>query len=163
MRAALAIQRALASSNARSTGSRVLPSSLRASGSDSGPVVVDTTGEVFGEAPNVACARCRPSPSLARSSSPGAVQRQDRRPVRRRRPRRAHEPQRRACASDAAYRVVRAIRAGRRGSFQRALTPLASGAERSSETLGRRWERRAEAAKVSSRLSSASQGSASRG
>jgi class 3 adenylate cyclase len=53
VRAALAIQRALAELNARSTG-KGAPDLAARIGLDSGPVVVDATGEVFGEAPNVA-------------------------------------------------------------------------------------------------------------
>jgi class 3 adenylate cyclase len=53
VRAALAIQRALAELNAR--GARAgQPELVARVGVDSGPVVVDATGEVFGEAPNVA-------------------------------------------------------------------------------------------------------------
>src|SRR5208337_4929194 len=53
VRAALAIQRALAELNARNvaTGAPELAARI---GLDSGPVVVDATGEVFGETPNVA-------------------------------------------------------------------------------------------------------------
>ena len=53
VRAALAIQRALAEINARNarTGAPELAARI---GLESGPVVVDATGEVFGEAPNVA-------------------------------------------------------------------------------------------------------------
>jgi class 3 adenylate cyclase/tetratricopeptide (TPR) repeat protein len=53
LRAALAIHRALADLNARNT--RVgTPELVARIGLDSGPVLVDATGEVFGEAPNVA-------------------------------------------------------------------------------------------------------------
>ncbi len=52
VRAALAIQRALGELNARNaSGAPELSARI---GLDSGPVVVDATGEVFGEAPNVA-------------------------------------------------------------------------------------------------------------
>ena len=52
MRAALAIQHALGEISARSAGKA---SALVArNGLDSGPVVVDAAGEVFGEAPNIA-------------------------------------------------------------------------------------------------------------
>ena len=67
VRAALAIQRALAELNARNAAGA--PQLSARIGLDSGPVVVDTTGEVFGEAPNVA-ARARASPIRARSSPP---------------------------------------------------------------------------------------------
>jgi class 3 adenylate cyclase len=53
VRAALAIQRALAEINAEYAGKRS-PELLARIGLESGPVVVDTTGEVFGEAPNIA-------------------------------------------------------------------------------------------------------------
>jgi hypothetical protein len=51
--AALAIQRALADLNARNTRAGA-PELAARIGLDSGPVVVDATGEVFGEVPNVA-------------------------------------------------------------------------------------------------------------
>jgi hypothetical protein len=47
------IQRALAELNARNVGGRA-PQLAARIGLDSGPVVVDSQGEVFGEAPNVA-------------------------------------------------------------------------------------------------------------
>ena len=53
VRAALAIQRALADLNARNAGQDAPELSARI-GIKSGPVVVDATGEVFGEAPNIA-------------------------------------------------------------------------------------------------------------
>jgi class 3 adenylate cyclase len=53
VRAALAIQRALAELNARNARAGQ-PELAARIGLDSGPVVVDATGEVFGEAPNVA-------------------------------------------------------------------------------------------------------------
>ena len=53
VRAALAIQRALAELNARNAGGRAPQLAARV-GLDSGSVVVDATGEVFGEAPNIA-------------------------------------------------------------------------------------------------------------
>jgi IstB-like ATP binding protein/Adenylate and Guanylate cyclase catalytic domain/AAA ATPase domain len=52
-RAALAIQRALAEVNARNAGKGPPELSARI-GLDSGPVVVDAMGEVFGDAPNIA-------------------------------------------------------------------------------------------------------------
>ena len=54
VRAALAIQRALADLNARNIGQRRARNFQARIGLDSGQVVVDATGEVFGEAPNVA-------------------------------------------------------------------------------------------------------------
>ena len=53
VRAALAIQRALGEMNARSAAKGAPQLSARI-GLESGPVVVEATGEVFGEAPNVA-------------------------------------------------------------------------------------------------------------
>ena len=53
VRAALAIQRALAELNARNEGGGALEVAVRV-GLDSGPVVIEPTGEVFGEAWNVA-------------------------------------------------------------------------------------------------------------
>jgi class 3 adenylate cyclase/tetratricopeptide (TPR) repeat protein len=53
LRAALAIQRALADLNARNRRAGA-PELAARIGLDSGPVLVDATGEVFGEAPNVA-------------------------------------------------------------------------------------------------------------
>ena len=135
VRAALAIQRALAELNARSTG-KGAPELAARIGLDSGPVVVDATGEVFGEAPNVA-ARVQALAEPGAVILTGAVQRQiaglfvveDRG---------AHELKG-VPAPVTLYRVVRASGAGRRGS-QRALTPLVGRGEEL-ETLGRRWER----------------------
>src|SRR5277367_5929013 len=53
VRAALAIQRALSELNARNAG-KALPELAARIGLESGQVVEDATGEVFGEAPNVA-------------------------------------------------------------------------------------------------------------
>ena len=53
VRAALAIQRALGEMNARNAAKGAPQLSARI-GLESGPVVVEATGEVFGEAPNVA-------------------------------------------------------------------------------------------------------------
>jgi class 3 adenylate cyclase/predicted ATPase len=53
VRAALAIQRALAELNARKAGAGV-PELVARIGLESGPVIVDAAGEVFGEAPNIA-------------------------------------------------------------------------------------------------------------
>jgi class 3 adenylate cyclase len=64
VRAALAIQRALAALNAREGGRA--PELAARVGLDSGPVVVEPTGEVFGEAPNIAA-------RVQAFSEPGAV------------------------------------------------------------------------------------------
>jgi class 3 adenylate cyclase len=53
VRAALAIQRALVEVNARNAGKGAPELSARI-GLESGPVVVEATGEVFGDAPNIA-------------------------------------------------------------------------------------------------------------
>jgi class 3 adenylate cyclase len=53
VRAALAIQRALSEINAKNRG-KGAPDLLARIGIESGPVVVEATGEVFGDAPNVA-------------------------------------------------------------------------------------------------------------
>jgi class 3 adenylate cyclase/DNA-binding winged helix-turn-helix (wHTH) protein len=53
VRAALAIQRALGELNARNAGGRA-PQLVARVGIDSGPAVVEPTGELFGEAPNIA-------------------------------------------------------------------------------------------------------------
>ena len=53
VRAALAIQRGLAEINAKNAG-KGAPDLLARIGIESGPVVVEATGEVFGDAPNVA-------------------------------------------------------------------------------------------------------------
>jgi class 3 adenylate cyclase/predicted ATPase len=135
VRAALAIQRALAELNARSTG-KGAPELAARIGLDSGPVVVDATGEVFGEAPNVA-ARAQALAEPGAVILTGAVQRQtaglfvaeDRG---------AHQLKG-VPAPVTLYRIVRASGAGRRGG-QRALTLLV-GRKEELEMLGRRWER----------------------
>ena len=74
VRAALAIQRALAELNARNV-ERARPSFPPASASRCGPVVVDATGEVFGEAPNIA-ARVQAAAEPGTVLVTAAVQRQ---------------------------------------------------------------------------------------
>ena len=107
-----------------------------ASGSNSGPVVVDSSGEVFGEAPNVA-ARVQ---GLAEAGSvlvTATVQRQtaglfvaeDRGP----------QELKGVPALVTLYRIVRASGGGRRGGA-RAPTPLV-GREEELDLLKRRWER----------------------
>ena len=68
VRAALAIQRALAELNTRNAG-RGVPQLVARIGLESGPVVVNSTGEVFGDAPNLA-ARVQAAADPARCSSP---------------------------------------------------------------------------------------------
>jgi class 3 adenylate cyclase len=134
VRAALAIQRALDEINARNAGRGAPPLSARI-GLDSGPVVVDATGEVFGEAPNVAArvqGLAEPGTVLVTAN----VQRQiaglfvaeDKG---------AHALKGMA-APVALYRIVRAS-GGRRGGA-RALMPLVGRGEEL-DLLRRRWER----------------------
>src|SRR5277367_1455246 len=135
VRAALAIQRALTEFNARNAG-KGAPELTARIGLDSGPVVVDATGEVFGDAPNIA-ARVQ---GLAEPGSvlvTGNVQRQaaglfvaeDKG---------AHQLK---GAPDPVnlFRVIRASGAGRR-SGARSLTPLV-GREEELSLIARRWER----------------------
>jgi class 3 adenylate cyclase/tetratricopeptide (TPR) repeat protein len=135
VRAALAIQRALAEINAMNAG-KGAPALLARIGLESGPVVVEATGEVFGDAPNVAA-------RVQAAAEPGSVlvtmnvQRQvaglfvaeekgacDLRGV--------SEPVQ-------LFRIVRASGGGRRGGA-RALTPFV-GREEELGLLGRRWDR----------------------
>ncbi len=135
VRAALAIQRALAELNARNAGTRA-PQLIARIGLESGPVVVDATGEVFGEAPNVA-ARVQGAAEPGAILITAAVQRQTAGLF---------------VAEDfgarelkgvselvTLYRIVRASGGGRRGGA-RALTPLV-GREEELDILSRRWER----------------------
>jgi class 3 adenylate cyclase len=135
VRAPLAIQRALGEMNARNAG-RGAPQLSARIGLDSGPVVVDATGEVFGEAPNVA-ARVQ---SLAEPGTvlvTAAVQRQtaglfvaeDKG---------AHELKG-VATPVTLHRIARASDGGRRGGA-RALTPFV-GREEELGVLARRWER----------------------
>ena len=134
VRAALAIQRALADLNARNARSGAPELSARI-GLESGSVVVDAAGEVFGEAPNVAArvqAAAEPGTVLVTAS----VQRQtaglfvveDKG---------AHDLKG-VLAPVALYRIVRAS-GGRRGGA-RILTPLV-GREDELSLLMRRWSR----------------------
>jgi class 3 adenylate cyclase/tetratricopeptide (TPR) repeat protein len=135
VRAALAVQRALDDLNATNTD-KDAPRLVARIGLESGQVVVDATGAVFGEAPNIA-ARVQ---ALAEPGSvivTAGVQRQiaglfiaeDR----------GVHGLKGAPAPVALYRIVRASGGGRRGGG-RALTPLV-GREEELERLGRRWER----------------------
>ena len=135
VRAALAIQRALADLNARNARSGAPELSARI-GIDSGPVVVDTTGEVFGEAPNVA-ARVQSAAEPGAVLVTASVQRQtaglfvaeDKG---------AHDLKG-VPAPVTLYRIVRASGGARRGGA-RALTPLV-GREDELALLLRRWSR----------------------
>ena len=135
VRAALAIQRALDEINARNaaTGPPELAARI---GLESGRVVVDSTGEVYGDAPNVAA-------RVQSAAAPGeiwitlGVHRQiaglfvaeDK-----------GEHELKGVAEKAQlYRIVRASGGGRRGR-SRAPTPLVGRAEEL-DLLARRWER----------------------
>jgi class 3 adenylate cyclase/predicted ATPase len=135
VRAALAIQRALAEINARNAGKGAPELSARI-GIESGPVVVDATGEVFGDAPNVAArvqAAAEPGSVLitlnVQRQVAGLFVAQELG---------AHELR---GVSDPVqlFRIVRASGAGRRGGA-RAQTPFV-GREDELGLLMRRWER----------------------
>ena len=135
MRAALAIQRALVELNARNAA-RGAPELKARIGIESGPVVVDATGEVFGDAPNIA-ARVQAAAEPGSVLVTARVQRQvaglfvaeDRG---------AHDLK---GASDADHALShRARERRRRRAGARALTPLV-GREEELDLLRRRWER----------------------
>ena len=135
VRAALAIQRALADLNAPNVRPGAPELSARI-GIECGSVVVDASGEVFGEAPNVAArvqAAADPGTVLVTASvqrqSAGLFVAEDRG---------AHELKG-VLEPVTLYRIVRASGAGRR-SGARALTPLV-GREEELDLLSRRWER----------------------
>jgi class 3 adenylate cyclase/tetratricopeptide (TPR) repeat protein len=135
VRAALAIQCALADLNARNTRSGAPALSARI-GIECGSVVVDAAGEVFGEAPNVA-ARVQAAAEPGSVLITGSVQRQvaglfvvEERG--------AHELKGVAQPLPL-YRVVRPSGGGRRGGA-RALTQFV-GREEDIGTLLRRWDR----------------------
>ena len=135
VRAALAIQRALGELNARNAA-RGAPELKARIGIESGPVVVEATGEVFGDAPNVAA-------RVEAAAEPGSVlvtlnvQRQVAGLFV------AEEQGARELKGVSApvqlFRIARASGGGRRGGA-RALTPFV-GREEELTMLGRRWER----------------------
>ena len=135
VRAALAIQRALVEINARNAGKGTPELSARI-GLNSGQVVVDATGEVFGEAPNIA-ARVQSAADPGSILVTAAVQRQtaglfvaeDR----------GQHELKGVSTPMTLYRVVRASGGGRRGGA-RVLSPLV-GREEELDLLTRRWER----------------------
>jgi class 3 adenylate cyclase/predicted ATPase len=135
VRAALAIQRALVEINARNA-SRGAPELQARIGLDSGQVVVDATGEVFGDAPNIA-ARVQSAADPGSILITATVQRQtaglfvaeDR----------GQHELKGLSAPMTLYRIVRASGGGRRGGA-RALTPLVGRGEEL-ELLARRWDR----------------------
>jgi len=135
VRAALAIQRALADLNARNARSGAPELSARI-GLECGSVVVDAAGEVFGEAPNVA-ARVQAAAEPGSVLVTGNVQRQvaglfvvEEKG--------AHELKG-VAQPLSLYRVVRASGGGRRGGM-RVLTSFV-GREEDIGTLLRRWDR----------------------
>ena len=135
VRAALAIQRALADLNARNVRSGAPELSARI-GIECGSVVVDASGEVFGEAPNIAArvqAAAEPGTLLVTASiqrqTAGLFVAEDKG---------AHEL-RGVAQRVTLYRIVRASGGGRRGGA-RALTPLV-GREDELALLTRRWSR----------------------
>ena len=135
VRAALAIQRALADLNARNAAKGAPELSARI-GLECGSVVVDAAGEVFGEAPNVA-ARVQAAAEPGSVLVTGSVQRQvaglfvvEEKG--------AHELKG-VAQPLSLYRVVRASGGGRRGGA-RALTSFV-GREEDIGTLLRRWDR----------------------
>jgi class 3 adenylate cyclase len=133
VRAALAIQRALSEINAKNAGAPQLSARI---GLESGQVVVEATGEVFGDAPNIA-ARVQALAEPGAIVITGTMQRQtaglfvaeDRG---------AYELKG-VPAPVTLYRILRASGGGRRGG-QRALTPLVGRVEEL-DLLRRRWER----------------------
>ena len=135
VRAALAIQRALSELNNRNAAKDAPELSARI-GIESGPVVVEASGEVFGDAPNIA-ARVQSAAEPGSILITATVQRQtaglfvaeDR----------GQHELKGLSAPMTLYRVVRASGGGRRGGT-RALTPLV-GREEEMGLLARRWER----------------------
>jgi class 3 adenylate cyclase/predicted ATPase len=135
VRAALAIQRALVEINARNA-SKGAPELQARIGLDSGQVVVDPTGEVFGDAPNIA-ARVQGAAEPGSILVTATVQRQTA-GLFVAEERGQHELKG-VSAPMTLYRVVRASGGGRRGGA-RVLTPLV-GREEELDLLARRWER----------------------
>ncbi|MBV9569437.1 MAG: AAA family ATPase [Hyphomicrobiales bacterium] len=135
VRAALAIQRALGELNARNTAPGA-PDLAARIGLESGPVVVDATGEVFGDAPNIA-ARVQAAAERGAVLVTSTVQKQiaglfvveDRG---------AHELKG-VPAPVTLYQILR-ISGGRRRKGARLLTPFI-GREEDLRVLVRLWER----------------------
>jgi class 3 adenylate cyclase len=134
-RAALTIQRALAELNRKNTGS-VRPALAARIAVESGPVVVDATGEIFGDVPNIAA-------RVQALAEPGAVVITAR--VQRQvaglfvAEERGSHQLKGLSEPVTLYRIVRASGGGRR-SGQRHLTPLV-GRDEEIAMLMRRWER----------------------
>jgi hypothetical protein len=135
VRAALAIQRALVEINARNASNGASELSARI-GLDSGQVVVDATGEVFGDAPNIA-ARVQSAAAPGSILITAAVQRQTA-GLFVAEERGQHELKG-VSEPMTLYRVVRASGGGRRGGM-RALTALV-GREEELDLLTRRRDR----------------------
>jgi class 3 adenylate cyclase/tetratricopeptide (TPR) repeat protein len=135
VRAALAIQRALGEINVRNAG-RSLPELSARIGLDSGPVVVDATGEVFGDAPNIA-ARVQAAADAGSVLVTMNVQRQ----VAGLFVAEEQGPRELKGLSQPVqlFRIVRAS-GGRRRGGARTLTPFV-GREEELGVLARRWER----------------------
>ena len=146
VRAALAIQRALADLNARNARSGAPELSARI-GLECGSVVVDAAGEVFGDAPNIA-ARVQAAAEPGLGPHHGECATADRWAVRRGGAG-AHELKGVTAPMPRLSRIVRASGGGRRGGA-RALTPLV-GREDELRLLTRRWIACASKARVSSR------------
>ena len=135
VRAALAIQRALGELNRKNVGTG-RPELAARIGVETGAVVVDSAGEIFGDAPNIA-ARVQALAEAGTVLVTARVQRQvaglfvaeDR----------GQHALKGAPEPVTLFRIVRASGAGRR-SGQRALTPLV-GREDELALLMRRWER----------------------
>ena len=135
MRAALAIQRALVEINARNARSGAPQLSARI-GFECGSVVVDASGEVFGDAPNLA-ARVQAEAEAGSVLITLNVQRQVAGPFV------AEEQSARELKGVSQpvqlFRIVRASGGGRRGGM-RTLTPFV-GREEELGLLARRWQR----------------------
>ena len=134
-RAGLAILRALEDLNAKNVA-RGLPALAARIGLQSGPVVVDSSGEVFGDAPNVAArvqAAAEPGTlfvtALVQRQVAGLFVAEDKGP---------HELKG-VPGKPVLYRLVRASGGGRKAGA-RSLTPLV-GREEELAALVRRWER----------------------
>ncbi len=136
VRAALAIQRALAELNRKNAGSGK-PSLNARIGIETGPVVVDAAGEIFGDAPNVAA-------RVQALAEPGAVLVTAR--VQRQvaglfvAEERGNHTLKGVPDLVTLFRMVRASGGGGRRSGQRNLTPLV-GRDDETAMLMRRWER----------------------
>ena len=135
VRAGLAIQRALADINAKSAA-KGAPELKARIGIESGPVVVESTGEVFGDAPNIA-ARVQAAADAGSVLVTTNVQRQVAglfvaEELGARELKGVSEPVE-------LFRIVRASGGGRRGGA-RTLTPFV-GRDEELGTLARRWDR----------------------